>query len=53
MANTDPYQLVERKLKVTRSILEVLKQHNHPVVIITKSSMIECDLDILEEMENR
>ncbi|AIT63450.1 PA0069 family radical SAM protein [Coxiella burnetii] len=52
-ANTDPYQPVERKLKVTRNILEVLNQYNHPAVIITKSSMIERDIDILEEMANR
>lgn len=51
-ANIDPYQPVEIKLNVTRNILEVLNQYNHPVVIITKSSMIERDIDILEEMTN-
>ncbi len=49
-ANTDPYQPIEAKLKVTRSILEVLKRYNHPVAIITKNSMIERDIDILSEM---
>lgn len=49
-ANTDPYQPAERKLKVTRSILEVLCRQRHPVGIISKSAMIERDLDILTEM---
>ncbi len=52
-ANTDPYQPAESKLKVTRSILEVLNKYNHPVAIITKSSMIERDLDILADMAKR
>lgn len=52
-ANTDPYQPVESKLKVTRSILEVLNRFNHPVAIITKSSLIERDLDILSAMAQR
>ncbi|KTD23469.1 Radical SAM superfamily [Legionella lansingensis] len=49
-ANTDPYQPAESKLKITRSILEVLQEHRHPVVIITKNSLIERDIDILAEM---
>lgn len=49
-ANTDPYQPVERKLKVTRSILEVLQRFHHPVSIITKSTLITRDLDILGDM---
>lgn len=52
-ANTDPYQPIENKLKVTRSILEILNQYNHPVTIITKSSMIERDIDILAAMAQR
>src|SRR5262249_21026529 len=36
-SNTDPYQPVERKLGVTRSILEVLRDFRHPVTIVTKS----------------
>lgn len=52
-ANTDPYQPSEAKLKVTRSILEVLHKYNHPVAVITKSSMIERDIDILAEMAKR
>ena len=46
-AATDPYQPAERKLRVTRSILEVLQRHRHPVTIVTKSALIERDLDIL------
>jgi DNA repair photolyase len=49
-ANTDPYQPIERKLKVTRSILEVLQEFRHPVSIITKGHLIERDLDILAAM---
>lgn len=49
-ANTDPYQPAEKKLQVTRSILEVLHRYQHPVAIITKSSLVERDIDILSEM---
>jgi DNA repair photolyase len=46
-ANTDPYQPIERDYRVTRSILEVLAKHRHPFSIITKSAMIERDIDVL------
>jgi DNA repair photolyase len=49
-ANTDPYQPVERKQKITRGILEVLWEFRHPVGIVTKGSLIERDLDLLEPM---
>lgn len=52
-ANTDPYQPLERKLKTSRSILEVLNRFNHPVSVITKNSMIERDIDILSDMAQR
>ena len=52
-ANTDPYQPVERKLKITRQILEVLHQYRHPVTIVTKSALIERDIDILGDMAQR
>ncbi|MDB5408609.1 MAG: radical protein [Rhodospirillales bacterium] len=48
--NTDPYQPTERKLAITRSILEVLRAHNHPVCIVTKSALIQRDIDILSDM---
>nr|HAT8713117.1 PA0069 family radical SAM protein [Legionella jordanis] len=49
-ANTDPYQPAESTFKITRSLLEVLKDHSHPVIIITKNSLIERDLDLLSAM---
>ncbi len=48
--NTDPYQPVEREMKITRGILEVLAEHDHPVMIVTKSDLIVRDLDILGPM---
>lgn len=48
--NTDPYQPVERDLKSTRSILEVMERFNHPFSIITKSVLIARDADILGPM---
>src|SRR5277367_3616834 len=49
-SNTDPYQPVERRLGITRSILEVLRAFRHPVTIVSKSTLIQRDLDILAEM---
>jgi DNA repair photolyase len=49
-ANTDPYQPIERQYRVTRSVLEVLARANHPVGIVTKSSLVVRDLDILAPM---
>ena len=49
-ANTDPYQPVERRMKVTRSILEVLSRTRHPVTVITKHALVLRDLDLLAEM---
>lgn len=49
-ANTDPYQPVERRLEVTRSILEVLAAHRHPVGIVTKSALVQRDIDVLSAM---
>ena len=49
-SNTDPYQPVERRLKLTRQVLEVLLRFRHPVSIVTKSSSIVRDLDILGEL---
>lgn len=48
--NTDPYQPVERDLKSTRSILEVMQKFRHPFSIITKSVLIARDADILGPM---
>ena len=52
-ANTDPYQPVEKDLKITRSVLEVLWEHRHPVGIVTKSSLVLRDLDLLAPMARR
>jgi DNA repair photolyase len=46
-SNTDPYQPVEQRLRITRGILEVLVAFQHPFSIVTKSALIERDLDIL------
>jgi len=51
--NTDPYQPMERRHKITRSILEVARDTNHPVSIVTKSALVVRDLDILTELAER
>jgi DNA repair photolyase len=51
--NTDPYQPVERELKVTRQILQVLNAFNNPVGIVTKGQLITRDIDILGDMAKR
>lgn len=45
--NTDAYQPVEREQKITRRVLEVLAAHNHPVTLLTKSALVQRDIDIL------
>jgi DNA repair photolyase len=49
-ANTDPYQPVEKRLGVTREILEVLLETRHPVTIITKGTLVLRDLALLQEL---
>jgi DNA repair photolyase len=51
--NTDPYQPVERRLRITRSILEVLDRCSHPVGLVTKSALVLRDIDILGRMAER
>ncbi len=48
--NTDPYQPIERRLRVMRSVLEVLRDFRHPVMITTKSALVLRDMDILAPM---
>lgn len=48
--NTDPYQPIERRYRVMRSVLEVLQRYNHPVAITTKGTLVERDIDILSDM---
>ncbi len=49
-AVTDPYQPAERKLRITRSLLEVLREARHPFTLVTKSVGVLRDLDILQPM---
>ena len=51
--NTDPYQPIEKKWRITRQLLEVLNACNHPVGIVTKSSLILRDIDILKQMAEK
>ena len=48
--NTDPYQPVERRLRITRGVLEVLARCRHPLTIVTKSAAVLRDLDLLAPM---
>jgi len=52
-ANTDPWQPVEAGLRLTRQIVEVLAEHDHPVVAVTKSALIVRDVDLLGPMAER
>src|SRR5258706_4141712 len=52
-ANTDPYQPIEREYRITRGILEVLSECEHPVGIVTKNAMVERDIDILAPMAEK
>jgi DNA repair photolyase len=51
--NTDPYQPIERRYEIMRQILEVLDHAGHPVGIVTKSTLVLRDLDILARMAKR
>ena len=51
--NTDPYQPIEKEWRVMRQILEVLRDANHPVMIVTKSAMVTRDIDILAPMAEK
>lgn len=48
--NTDCYQPLERKYKLTRSLLKVLLEFRHPVHILTKNTLVLRDIDLLEQM---
>ncbi|MGZ8288780.1 MAG: PA0069 family radical SAM protein [Telluria sp.] len=51
--NTDAYQPCEREFQITRRVLEVLNECEHPVAMITKNSLIERDIDLLAPMAAR
>ncbi len=48
--NTDPYQPIEREWRITRALIEVLAECDHPLVITTKSDRVVRDLDLLAPM---
>lgn len=48
--NTDPYQPIEERYRITRAVIEVLAEHDHPLVITTKSARIMRDIDLLGPM---
>jgi DNA repair photolyase len=52
-ANTDPYQPLEREHRITRSIIEVLAEYRHPMTIVTKSRLVERDIDLLAPMASQ
>jgi DNA repair photolyase len=52
-ANTDPYQPIERDYRITRAVIEVLAEFNHPFGIVTKSSTVLRDLDLLKPMAEK
>jgi DNA repair photolyase len=49
-ANTDPYQPAEKRLRITRSVLQVLSEFEHPITITTKSALVARDIDVLALM---
>jgi len=50
---TDAYQPAERKLRITRALIEVLADHDHAFSLVTKSAGVERDLDLLAPMAER
>ena len=51
--NTDPYQPIERKLEITRKLLQVFLDYRHPVSFITKNALILRDLDLLTTLAEK
>jgi DNA repair photolyase len=52
-ANTDPYQPIEKQQQLTRKLLQVCLERSHPVTLITKSGLIERDLDLLGPLAHK
>ncbi|MBY6241339.1 PA0069 family radical SAM protein [Methylosinus sp. Sm6] len=52
-ANTDPYQPVEKRYRITRGLLEVASRADHPIGIVTKSSLVARDIDLLAPMARK
>ncbi|MDJ0957314.1 MAG: radical SAM protein, partial [Arenicellales bacterium] len=51
--NTDPYQPIEKRYRLMRGILELMLETEHPITITTKSSLVERDIDLLQELAAR
>jgi len=51
--NTDAYQPIEREWRITRGVLELLAQCEHPCTLVTKNALIERDLDLLADMARK
>ena len=51
--NTDPYQPIERRFRVTRDLLGLMLECRHPVTLVTKSTLVLRDLDLLGELARR
>jgi DNA repair photolyase len=52
-ANTDPYQPIEKRYRITRQILELLSECRHPFSIVTKNALVERDLDLLAPLAEK
>ena len=52
-ANTDPYQPAEKKLGITRKLLETFLEYRHPLSLITKGGLMSRDLDLLGQLAER
>jgi DNA repair photolyase len=52
-ANTDPYQPIEKTERITRGLIEVLAECNHPLTIVTKNALIVRDIDLLAPMAEK
>ncbi|WP_017525601.1 PA0069 family radical SAM protein [Pusillimonas noertemannii] len=52
-ANTDPYQPIERRLRITASILAVMEEFNHPVAITSKSASVTQDIEVLGRLARK
>lgn len=51
--NTDCYQPIERRMQITRTLLKVFKEYQHPVGIITKNALVQRDIDLLAPMARK
>ena len=52
-SNTDPYQPIDRQWQITRDLIKVLNAAEHPLTIVTKSSLVERDIDLLAPMAEK